>query len=78
MFWPLSCKESKESGEKHLAGETLAMLDGTDNAMFLTTLFSEHCEGDAEHAPPITCVTGNHALTDALKSTKHVFEKTKG
>lgn len=59
-----------------LAGETLAMSDGIDNAIFLATLFSELTSGNAEqNAPPLICVTDNHSLFDALKSTKQVTEK---
>ena len=59
-----------------LAGETLAMSDGIDNAIFLATLFSELTTGTAElNAPALICVTDNHSLYDALKSTKQVTEK---
>lgn len=58
-----------------LAGETLAMSDSIDNAIFLATLFSELTTGDTKHAKLITCVTENHSLADALKSTKSVSEK---
>lgn len=59
-----------------LAGETLAMSDGIDNAVFLATLFSELTSGTTElNAPALVCVTDNHSLYDALKSTKQVTEK---
>lgn len=59
-----------------LAGETLAMSDGIDNAIFLATLFSELTTGSAGlNALPLICVTDNHSLFDALKSTKQVTEK---
>lgn len=59
-----------------LAGETLAMPDGIDNAIFLATFFSELTTGTAGlNAPPLVCVTVNHSLFDALKSTKQVTEK---
>lgn len=59
-----------------LAGETLAMSDGIDNAMFLTTLYSELTTGKANlNKLPLFCVTDNHSLFDALKSTKQVTEK---
>lgn len=61
--------------EALFAGETLAMSDRTDNAIFLAALFSELTNGDAKHAPPIICVTDNHSLSDALKSTKAISEK---
>lgn len=57
-FSPLSwqSKKVKRIVRSTLAGETLAMSDGIDNAIFLATLFSELTTGDAEHATPITCV----------------------
>lgn len=59
-----------------LAGETLAMSDGIDNAIFLATLFSELTTGTVDlNAPVLVCVTDNHSLYDALKSTKQVTEK---
>ena len=52
------------------------MSDGIDNAIFLTTLFSELTTGDTGlHALLLICVTDNHSLFDALKSTKQVAEK---
>lgn len=54
-----------------LAGETLAMSDGIDNTIFLATLFSELNTGNAGlNDLPVICVTDNHSLFDALKSTK--------
>ena len=59
-----------------LAGETLAMSDGIDNAMFLASLYSELTTVKADlNTPPLICVTDNHSLFDALKSTKQVTEK---
>lgn len=76
-FSPLSwqSKRVKRIVRSTLAGETLAMSDGIDNSIFLSILFSELTTGDAEHAPPIICVTDNHSLADAIKSTKSVSEK---
>lgn len=76
-FSPLSWqpRRVKRVVRSTLAGETLAMSEGIDNAIFLTTLFSELTASDVEHAAPITCVTDNHSLADALKSTKSVTEK---
>ena len=76
-FSPLSwqSRRVKRIVRSTLAGETLAMSEGIDNAIFLSTLFSELTAGDVEHAAPITCVTDNHSLADALKSTKSVTEK---
>lgn len=59
-----------------LAGETLALADGIDNAIFLATLYSELTVGDCKHRGlPIICITDNHSLLDAVKSTKPVTEK---
>lgn len=52
------------------------MSDGIDNAMFLATLYSELTTGEAGlNTLPLICVTDNHSLFDALKSTKQVTEK---
>lgn len=52
------------------------MADGIDSAIFLATLFSELTAGNVElNTPPLVCVTDNHSLFDALKSTKQVTEK---
>lgn len=77
-FSPLSwqSKRIRRVVRSTLAGETLALSDGIDNAVFLATLFSELTTGNAElNAPPLICVTDNHSLFDALKSTKQVSEK---
>lgn len=76
-FSPLSwkSKRAKRIVRSILVGEILAMSDGTDNVIFLATLFSELTTGDSEHATPVTCVTHDHLLVDALKSTKSVTEK---
>lgn len=76
-FSPLAwqSKRVKRVVRSTLAAETLAMSDGIDNAVFLAMLFSELTTGGTEHSPPITCVTDNHSLADALKSTKSVSEK---
>ena len=78
-FSPL-CWQSKKIRRvvrSTLAGETLAMSDGMDNAVFLATLFSELTTGSAAPSVlPILCVTDNHSLFDALKSTKQVTEKS--
>lgn len=71
----MQSKRVKRIVRSTLAGETLAMSEGIDNAIFLSTLFSELTIGDVAHAAPITCVTDNHSLVDALKSTKSVTEK---
>lgn len=59
-----------------LTGETLALGDGIDSAVFLTTLYSELNKGDCiRNNLPIVCVTDNHSLFDAVRSTKSVTEK---
>lgn len=58
-----------------LTGETLAMSHGIENAIFLSTLHSELTTVNVKHPTLITCVTDNHSLVDALKSTKSVTEK---
>lgn len=76
-FSPLAwqSKRVKRVVRSTLAGETLAMSDGIDNAIFLSTLFSELTVGNVEHPTTIICVTDNHSLVDALQSTKSVTEK---
>lgn len=77
QFCPISwqSKRIKRVVRSTLAGETLAMSEGIDNAIFLSTLFSELNSGSTHSPIPITCVTDNHSLVDALKSTKSVAEK---
>ena len=77
-FSPLSwqSKRIRRVVRSTLAGETLAMSDGIDNAIFLATLFSELTTGTPDlNGPRLVCVTDNHSLYDALKSTKQVTEK---
>jgi len=74
LFW--QSKKIRRVVRSTLAGETLAMSDGIDNAMFLTTLYSELITGRVNpNKLPLICVTDNHSLFDALKSTKQVTEK---
>uniref|UniRef100_M4AZE1 Integrase catalytic domain-containing protein n=1 Tax=Xiphophorus maculatus TaxID=8083 RepID=M4AZE1_XIPMA len=77
QFSPISwqSKRIKRIVRSTLAGETLAMSEGIDNAIFLSTLFSELSAGSTACPPPIMCVTDNFSLVDALKSTKFVTEK---
>ena len=59
-----------------LAGETLALADGIDNAIFLSSLYSELTTGKVtQDILPLICVTDNYSLVDAIKSTKSVTEK---
>lgn len=58
-----------------LAGDTLALGDGIDSAVFLATLYSELTTGDCTcNNLPLVCVTDNHSLVDAVRSTKSVTE----
>ena len=59
-----------------LAGETLALADGIDHAIFLSSLYSELTTGNVTKGIlPVICVTDNYSLVDAIKSTKSVTEK---
>ena len=59
-----------------LAGETLAMAEGIDVAIFVSTLFTELTKGTpAPDGLPLICVTDCKSLHDALKSTKQVGDK---
>ena len=59
-----------------LAGETLAMAEGIDVAIFVSTLFTELTTGTpAPDGLPLICMTDCKSLHDALKSTKQVSEK---
>jgi hypothetical protein len=74
LFSPL-CWQSKRIRRvvrSTLAGETLALADGIDNAIFLSTLYKELM---LEELLPIRCVVDNHSLCDAIKSTKFVSDK---
>ena len=76
-FCPISwqSKRIKRIVRSTLAGETLAMSEGIDSAIFLSTLFSELSAGNPDCPVPIICVTDNFSLVDALRSTKCVTEK---
>ena len=59
-----------------LAGETLALAEGMDCAIFLATLYSELTTGTADpKIIPIICMTDNKSLCEAIKSTKYVSER---
>ncbi|XP_006815928.1 uncharacterized protein LOC102806126, partial [Saccoglossus kowalevskii] len=59
-----------------LAGETLAMTDGIDSAMFISTLYLELTGSDSRYTKlPLVCVTDCKSLYEAVKSTKLVSEK---
>ncbi|MEQ2159542.1 hypothetical protein GOODEAATRI_024120 [Goodea atripinnis] len=50
-----------------VAGETLALADGIDSAVFLATLYSEVTIGDGTHNILPICVTDNRSHIDAIK-----------
>ena len=59
-----------------LAGETLAMADAIDSAIFIATLYAELTTGQPKSLSiPITCIVDNRSLYDAIKSMKSVAEK---
>ena len=59
-----------------LAGETLALADGIDHAIFQSSLYSELTTGNVTTGIlPVKCVTDNYSLVDAIKSTKSMTEK---
>ena len=60
-----------------LAGETFAMAERIDGAIFMSTLFTELTTGTtpAPDGLPLICMTDCKSLHDALKSTKKVGEK---
>ncbi|KAL5011741.1 hypothetical protein ScPMuIL_010292 [Solemya velum] len=56
--------------------ETLALADAIDTGLFLTTLHSELTGGNTKATTiPIVCLTDNHSLYEAVKSTKSVADK---
>jgi len=77
-FSPISwhSKRVRRVVRSTLAGETLAMADGIDTAIFLATLYAELTTGCPQPTVlPIVCVTDCHSLFDAVKSTKFVTDK---
>ena len=78
MFSPLTwqSKRIRRVARSTLAAETLALADAIDNGVFLCTLFNElTCGLSKPENLKVTCITDNHSLFDAMKSTKHVSEK---
>ena len=68
LYW--QSKRIRRVVRSTLAGEALALADGVDSGMFLATLFAELTTGKAKpELLPISCVTDNHSLYDAVKST---------
>ena len=55
-----------------LAGETLAMANGIDTGVFLSTLYGE---SSRNKNPVLKCITDCHSLHDAIYSNKFVTEK---
>ena len=77
-FSPLSwqSKRIRRVVRSTLAGETLALTESLDTAIFLATLYSELSTGIADSKSiPITCVVDNKSLCEAVRSTKHVTER---
>ncbi len=57
-----------------LAGKTLALSDGIENAIFLTTLFSELTTGNAELNPPQREERGSfEKIQDLQSDIQHFF-----
>ena len=77
-FSPL-CWQSKRIRRvvrSSLAGETLALADVVDSAIFIATLYAELTTGKPTPLLiPITCIVDNRSLYEAIKSTKSVAEK---
>lgn len=69
-------KRTRRIVRSTLAAETLAMVDGIDNAIYLASLYTELM---TEKANPISlqiiCITDCHSLLDAIMSTKQTNEK---
>lgn len=76
-FSPLSwqSKKIRRVVRSTLAGEALALSDGVDSAIYLATLHAELTTGQAKPGLPIVCLTDNHSLFDAVRSTKFVADK---
>ena len=74
LFW--QSKRIRRVVRSTLAGETIALTEGIDNAIFIATLFSELTTGEANSKLlPIICVVDNRSLCEAIKSNKCVAEK---
>lgn len=57
------------------ADEKLVMSEGIDNAISLSTLFSELNAGSASYPVPLIFVTDEYSLVGALRSSNFVVEK---
>ena len=72
-------KRIKRIVRSSLAAETLALSEGIDAALFISTLYNEiiHGPNNAKQYPaiPITAYTDNKSLYDALKSSKFVIDR---
>ena len=74
LFW--QSKRIRRVVRSSLAGETLALMDGVDNAIFISTLYAELTNGTrSAKTIPIDCIVDNQSLCDAVRSTKRVAEK---
>ena len=58
-----------------LAAETVAMTEALDDALYISTLFTELMNGCTDAGIKIVCITDNKSLHDAIKSNKFVSEK---
>ena len=69
-------KRTRRIVRSTLAAETLAMVDGIDNAIYLASLYTELMSEKANpNNLPIVCITDCHSLRDAIMSTKQTSEK---
>ena len=74
LFW--QSKHIRRVVRSTLAGETIPLTEGIDNAIFIATLFSELTTEEANSKLlPIICVVDNRSLCEAIKSNKCVAEK---
>ena len=61
-----------------LASETLALLEGMENAFSISMLFGKSLNNDHQKTIPIKCLVDNSDLVEAIKSTKLVADKRLG
>lgn len=74
LYW--NSKRIRRVVRSTLAGETLALADGIDSGIFIATLYAELTTGKTvPELLPVVCITDNHSLFDAIKSTKLVSDK---
>ena len=69
-------KKIRRVARSTIAAETLAMADGIDMTMFLSSLYSELMTGTLDSKLlTISCITDCKSLFEAVRSTKQVIEK---